>query len=128
MTRKHIKTRYALADANNIMNLPGVRAWFDGHGDSQLGFDRTMVVMGSSREEVARLYGPRDQTFTGEFRHDVWRIEHEGLYFWVLSAKTKGTGVEIEMPEVWGAGDEHKVISFLDNMYTELKALEDEPT
>lgn len=86
-----------------------------------------MRMTNDNRAELARIFGPRDQTFTSEFRYDVWRIEHDGLYFWVLSAKSKGTGIEIEMPEVWEADDEAKVIDFLETLHSELKAIDDEP-
>lgn len=131
MTRKHIKTKYVLAHPHNIMNLPAVRDWFgmpDGATETEkrFRFDRTMRMTSDNREELARIFGTRQQTFTSEFRYDVWRIEHDGLYFWVLSAKAKGTGIEIEMPEVWAADDQDKVIDFLEFLHSELKAIENE--
>jgi hypothetical protein len=118
------RARYKDAHPLNSSNLPAVRDWFAGHGDKRLGFDRTMTVMGAERETLAKIFGKRQQTFTSEFRFDIWHLEHEGLYFWLVSAKSKGTGVEIDAPDVWSPNDECKVISFLEMLYDELKHIE----
>lgn len=83
-----------------------------------------MAVLGADREALAKIFGKRQQTFTSEFRFDVWYLEHEGLYFWLLSAKSKGTGVEIDPPDVWRDSDEQKVVSFYEMLYEELKQVE----
>ena len=120
-----MKKRYADVAPMNIVNLPKVRDWFDGHGDRYLGFDRVQTIMNDNRPTLARIYGKRHQTFTSEFRFDVWRIPYDGLYFWVLSAKAKGTGIEVEAPDVWKPDYENVVISFLTNLYNEIKDIED---
>lgn len=120
-----MKKRYVDVHPSNVMNLPMVRSWFEADADKELGFDRAMVVLGDNRAALAQIYGKRHQTFTSEFRYDIWRIEFEGLYFWLLSAKAKGTCIEVESPEVWGRDDGYHVVSFLNSLYADLKELED---
>lgn len=120
-----MKKRYVDVHPSNIHNLPMVRNWFDADGNKRLAFDRTMVVLADNRAVLAKIYGKRHQTFTSEFRFDIWRIEFEGLYFWLLSAKAKGTCIEVESPEVWDKEDEFRVVTFLNSLYADLKEFED---
>jgi hypothetical protein len=117
--------RYSDVHPLNIHNLPLVKSWFDAEGNKELSFERTMLILGDNRSSLAKLYGKRQQTFTSEFRFDVWRIESDGLYFWILSAKSKGTSIEVESPIIWDKEDEYRVINFLNTLFTDLKEIED---
>jgi hypothetical protein len=122
------RPRYTDVGLNHmdIGNLPAVRKWFMANGNMEVSFDRVQTLSSDNRVEFSRIYGTRHQTFTSEFRFDVWRIQHEGLYFWILSAKSKGTTYEVENPTIWDSDGEYKVISFLENLFSELKELEAE--
>jgi hypothetical protein len=107
-------------------SIEAIKLWYGinpGQTGRREGFDRVHTMMADNRAEFAKLYGKRHQTLTTEFRFDVWRIEHEGLSFWLLTAKTKGSEIRMERPVIWEADTEQKIIRFLGDLYEELQLL-----
>ena len=108
----------------DVTQLPAVQTWLNGGGDKEVSFNRIHVLLADNRVELAAIYGKRQGVFTTSFRFDIWNITHEGLSFWILSAKVKGTKIEVVSPDVWSPSDESRVVSFLDSLYQELKDFE----
>ena len=114
---------YRSSNAVDTVSLPAVVRWLGGDGDRDLGFDRVHVVMADNRTELASIYGKRHGVYSSSFRFDIWNVQHEGMSFWVLSAKVKGTCIEVAPPDVWSPRDEGIVVSFYEALYQELKDL-----
>ncbi len=125
---KSKKKGYAKAQSvyrYNIDTFPQVREWFAGNGDRRLGFDRTVALTDDNRSKLARIYGKRKEVFVSEFKFDVWEVEFEDIEFWVLSAAGKGTCIEMMPPRNgWSNKLEPLIVSFLENLYSQLKAVE----
>lgn len=120
------KPRYAPEKSVEVKTFEGVQRWYGLTGNRRFDFDRmTRMQNDDNRAEFKRLFGHRHQTLVEDVRYDVWRIEREGLYFWLLSAKARGTIIRVEKTPGWGTPQVKKVVTFLDYIYTALKDLED---
>lgn len=109
-------------------NLAASRAWFAAGGDSREQWRRMTTLSRDNRAHLHAAFGPPHQRWTREYRFNVWRIEHGGLVFWVLSHKSKGTCIEIQHDtppwDGWPDEDERIVVSFLERLYAELHTRE----
>lgn len=119
------KPRYTSENSVNVKDFEGVQRWYGLTGNRRFEFDKmTRMQNDDNRTEFKRLFGPRHQTLLEDVRYDVWRVEYEGLYFWLLSAKVRGTIIRVEKVKGWGTSHVKKTVAFLDYIYSELKELE----
>jgi hypothetical protein len=117
------KPRYTPENSVNVKDFEGVKRWYGLTGNRRFEFDKSTRMHDDNRVEFKRMFGPRHQTVLDVARYDVWRIEFEGLYFWLLSAKARGTIIRVEKTKDWGVPQVKKVVAFLDYVYSELKEL-----
>lgn len=124
MSQRHYK------DQNTwpVVNLPACQAWLSAGGDMKEQWRRIITTSRDNRAHLLTLYGAPHETWTGSRRYTIWRVEHEGLVFWLLGNREKGTSIEVahaakpweEIPQK----DERIIVGFLDDLYVRLKTLE----
>jgi len=100
-----MKSEYKTAGAESIQNLQAVQKWFN----EPKKFKERFELLRNNIDEYTKIFGPNVETFEGsEYRFKVWRVEHEGETFWLLSAKGYGSAIESTCT------NESKVIKFLE--------------
>lgn len=77
ISRAPAPARYGTADTYNLLNV-------------------FTVLLRDNREALRALFGKPHQHFVSERRFWVWALLFEGVPYWVLSAKGKGTCLEAE--------------------------------
>ena len=92
---KNFKQWYENNIACDIYNCHELRTWLYGNYKSYTKFEDSCLLTKDNRKDFRTLYGKPDATWTGEFRFSVWIREFKGEKFIVLTAKTKGTCIEI---------------------------------
>lgn len=92
--------------------------------------EQSTLVHSDNRETFRRLWGRQDFCFNnGEFYFHVWVREFEGETFLVLTAREKGTCIELaghtweEMQKMHDV-----VLAFWDDLVAQLKKLSPAPT
>ena len=114
---------------NFLSRFQEISDWYH-PDDKELGFYRATILCRDNRSALAEVLGARHEVSTGEFRHDVWRVEHGGLAFWVATAKGKGTSIAVEtagrgqpwQDGVWSDHDIEEIVGFLDTLFRKLHA------
>lgn len=105
--------RYVDAQTCRFLNFPQYREWCRTRTHDE-DFKRSIVMLADNRKILPTVLGPRQQTFMGEFRYDVWRVEFKGAFVWILTGKS-GTAFELEH-----GSDPDAIPEFSEWLYAEL--------
>jgi len=101
-----VKYRKGELNTVPVLNCQEFFRWFS---TTNLGW-RDPGILGDNRESFKKLWGKMDFSFKGEFYFHCWVREFEGETFVVLTAKGKGTCVEMLRPPGRGVDSKAEVI------------------
>lgn len=119
-----IASRYEQAGAYSVGALREVSNWLCAPEHCQ----QRIPLLKSNLPALHAIYGPPCQTYRGSAcLFEVWRIEHEGLVIWLLSAEGKGSCFEAEHStppwKGWPPADIQKILSFFEAHLAKLTAV-----
>lgn len=117
-----ILKEYKEAFASPIMNYKKVYVWF--FEQMRIDFELNNILCDSHLDLFTEKLGKPHFLFRYEFAHKGWKISFDGERYFILTAKGKGTSLEVVESDTI---TDEKVLRFLKEFY--LKGLFDyEPT